>query len=245
MELRKIIKGWLKASLSARQIENLRRLKSCYPRFAAFYMYPYARYFKTPINKIRNSKKYERRLEIGPGPERIDGFETINVVWGKNVDYIADASKRLPFNSGVFDLIYASHVLEHIPWYQVDEVMKEWVRLLKPGGSVEIWVPNGLLIAKTFVDAEEGTSNQIHNDGWYRFNPDKDPCKWANGRIFSYGDGKGNKKNPNWHLTVFSPRYLEKVMRSSGLSNLERLSNTDVRGHDHGWINLGMRGTKE
>lgn len=244
MQFKKKLKGWLKDSLSSSQIEKLKQSRCVISRIIAVCMYPYARFIKTPINKIRNSKKSERLLEIGPGPERIKGFETINVVWGKHVDYIADASKSLPFNTGTFDLIYASHVLEHIPWYQVENVMKEWVRLLKPNGKIEVWIPNGLLIAKTFVDVEEGIENQIYKDGWYRFNPDKDPCVWANGRIFSYGDGNGKKNHQNWHLTMFSPRYLEKVMGKAGLSKLERLSNNEVRGHDHGWINLGMRGYK-
>ena len=28
----------------------------------------------------------------------------------------------------------------------------------------------------------------------------------------------------------------------SGLKGVEQLTQVDVRGHDHGWINLGMRG---
>lgn len=132
-----------------------------------------------------------------------------------------------------------------MPWYEVDKVVKEWVRILKPGGSIEIWLPNGLEIAKTFVNAELGIENEINNnDGWYKFNDKKDPCVWANGRIFSYGDGTGRKNDPNWHLTVFSPRYLQSILATSGLINISEMNRSEVRGYDHGWINLGMRGYK-
>lgn len=237
-------KSYLKNSLCASSIDKLKKAYSVLMRLQSIFLYPYARYVRTPFNLFKNVKKNERRLEIGPGPRRVPGFETINVVWGRDVDYICDASKKLPFTSGSFDLVYASHVLEHIPWYQVPPVIKEWVRILKPGGSIEIWLPNGFLIAQAFVNAELKIKNDINEDGWYKFNDDHDPCVWANGRIFSYGDGTGRKNDPNWHMTVFSPRYLRSLLTNSGLIDIAQLNRSEVRGHDHGWINLGMRGYK-
>lgn len=64
-------------------------------------------------------------LDITPG----DG---INVVW--------DCSKTpLPFEDNTFDHIIANHVMEHIPnWF---ECMKEMARIVKVGGTIEIWTP--------------------------------------------------------------------------------------------------------
>jgi len=39
-------------------------------------------------------------------------------------------------------------------------------------------------------------------------------------------------------------RYLRLLFEKAGLKNIRKLSNTEVRGYDHGWINLGMAGTK-
>lgn len=245
MSLKNKLIIYLKNKLSPSSINRIKDFGSYMLRAFWFAMYPYARFVCTPLNQLKNKRKDERRLEIGPGPRRVPGFETINVVWGRDVDYIGDASKRLPFASGTFDLIYASHVLEHIPWYQLPSVIKEWVRILKPGGSIEIWIPNGLLIAQTFVNAELGIKNEIDKDGWFKFNEGHDPCVWANGRIFSYGDGTGRKNDPNWHMAVFSPRYLRSLLTDSGLINIDELNSSKVRGYDHGWINLGMKGYKQ
>lgn len=198
----------------------------------------------TPINRLLNSRNPVRKLEIGPGPIRIAGFETLNIVAGLKIDYVYDANRKLPFPDGTFDLIYASHVLEHLPWYKAQETLNDWVRALKRGGQIELWVPNGLLIAKTFLNAEIGSRNDISNDGWYRFNSEHDPCLWANGRIFSYGGGDGRRNHPNWHLSLFSPRYLREIMERAGLAKVTQLDRKEVRGHDHGWINLGLRGTR-
>ena len=199
---------------------------------------------KTQLMLKTNKTGMPRHLEIGPGTGRIPGFETLDVVDGPNVDYICDAAGPLPFPDGTFELIYASHALEHVPWNQTEQVLQEWARMLKPGGRLEVWVPDGLKICKAFVDAEVNGDNYIHRDGWYRWNEEKDPCKWAAGRIFTYGDGEGDIDSPNWHRAIFSARYLRLLLERVGLRDVREMGQGEVRGHDHGWINLGLCGTK-
>lgn len=201
-------------------------------------------FVQTPALLLARSSKTERQLEIGPGNRRIQGFETLNVVGGRNVDYVWNAERRLPFRQGAFSVVYASHVLEHIPWYKTDQVLAEWVRILAPGGRLEIWVPDGVKICQAFVEAEMRGATDFERDGWYRFNEEKDPCVWASGRVFSYGDGSGRRSDPNWHVAIFSWRYLEQALRRAGCSRVEKLERSQVRGHDHGWINLGICGIK-
>lgn len=204
---------------------------------------PIHRAVLNPILKLRSRGKPRRNLELGPGGKRIPGFETLNIVSGRRVDYIGNASVRLPFDDDTFDIIYASHIIEHIPWYQVQSAVSEWVRALKPGGVLEVWTPNGLAIAKAFVEAEERGTEEFHNDGWWRFNEGKDPCLWMSGRCFSYGDGTGGD-HPNWHRALFSPRHLRNLFANAGLVDIREMDRSQVRGYDHGWINLGVRGAK-
>lgn len=199
---------------------------------------------KTRYKLFANLRKTDRMLEIGPGAVSIPGFETLNIVGGNNVDYVADASKKLPFGDATFNVVYASHVLEHIPWYLTGHALMEWVRVLKPGGSLELWVPDGLKICKAFADAEYGQSDEYLKDGWFHENPGKDPCIWASGRIFTYGDGTSDVCHPNWHRAVFSERLLRKLFNGAGLVNFSVLPRDKVRGADHGWINLGVSASK-
>lgn len=192
----------------------------------------------------KNLKRPFRQLEIGPGGTRTEGFETLSIEPGPNIDYVLDAKDVLPFVSGTFDTIYASHVLEHLPWYQLEAVLAEWVRILKVGGWLEVWVPDGLKICQAYLDAELNDKDYLDKDGWWRFNPQKDPCKWASGRLYSYGDGKGNPRSPNWHRSIFSPRYLRLLLSDSGLTDIRPMDHSEIRGYDHGWINLGMKGRK-
>lgn len=161
------------------------------------------------------------------------------------MDYVCDAGSPLPFADNQFDLIYASHVLEHIPWFKSQETLREWVRLLKQGGCLEVWVPDGQKICQTLLDFETRGENNIAKDGWYRFNEEKDPCKWASGRLFTYGDGSGRADHPNWHRAMFTPRYLQLLFANAGLTDIREMNRSEVRGYDHGWINLGVRGIKQ
>jgi SAM-dependent methyltransferase len=196
------------------------------------------------ISRMRYGGRATRCLEIGPGKRRIQGFETLNIVAGWNVDYVCDAARHLPFPDGTFDIVYASHILEHVPWYQTERVLSDWARVLKPGGKLEVWVPDGLKICEAFVAAELNGSERFLEDGWFRFNEGKDPCRWAAGRVFTYGDGSGRTDHPNWHRALFSARYLRKLFEAVPLQDVRQLRRDEVRGDDHGWINLGVTGTK-
>lgn len=237
------MRDFIKQNISKKNYEFLKRIWFFLISFFNYFIFIYKKVLGNRVKTLRNRKKAKRYLEIGPGNERIPGFETLNIVAGKNVDYVYDAAKKLPFKEDSFVLIYSSHILEHIPWYKTKDTLEEWYRILKPGGQIEIWVPDGKKIAKAFIDAEEGY-NYINKDGWYRFNPEKDPCKWAAGRMYTYGDGKGTLDHPNWHRALFSERYLKKVLREVGFVDLQTMSKNEVRGGDHGWINLGVKGTK-
>jgi len=83
------------------------------------------------------------RLNIGSGPGQIPGFTPIDKQLGH------DATK-LDYADGTVDEVYASHVLEHIHHSKTLTTIKEWVRVLKPGGRLRIAVPNIEQVIKKF-----------------------------------------------------------------------------------------------
>lgn len=57
---------------------------------------------------------------------------------------------NLPYQSNMVDLIYASHVIEYFDRYEISDILYEWKRVLKPGGTLRIAVPNFNEIAKLY-----------------------------------------------------------------------------------------------
>lgn len=226
--------------LNSAQKDQVRRIWSFLLKLISPVLNIYGRLIKTPFNLLVNKNKQQRKLEIGPGNKRVKGFETVNVVYGFEVDYISDASKRLPFCDETFNVVFASHVLEHTPWFQIEETIREWVRVLKKGGSLEIWVPDGYKLCKFIAEIEEGQLRNEWHDGWRPFNEENNPFKWANGRLL-YGV---RKDYPSWHNSILTPKYLMDTLTRVGLIDVEVMDEVETRGARHGWINLGVRGYK-
>ncbi len=199
---------------------------------------------KTCVNLRRFHGRVGRKLEIGPGQFPLKGFETLNIVPGRWVDYVRDAARPLPFDDETFELIHASHVLEHIPWYQTETILREWVRVIRPGGRLEIWVPDALAVCKALIALEEDGDNPIVLDGWDNCNAEQNPYHWVSGRLYAYGDGQGDLGSPNWHRAAFTPKSLAAMFEKVGLTRVRRMDRHEARGHDHGFINLGMLGFK-
>lgn len=194
----------------------------------------------TPWNIAKHKGDHTRMLEIGPGSIRIPGFETLNVVLAPDVDYVLDASKALPFENESFDVVYASHILEHIPWHKVQQTTREWARIIKPGGTLEIWVPDGYKLCRLMCDLDEHVNNDAWRDGWNPSGLISDAYTWTNGRIL-YG---ARDDYPSWHKAILTPAFLIKLLNDAGLINIQKMESTSVRGYDHGWINLGIKGQK-
>lgn len=83
-----------------------------------------------------------KKLHLGCGYLRLPGFVNIDTRDLPGVDVIAQVDKLARFEDNSVDLIYACHVLEHFPRRDTQRVLKEWYRVLKPGGSLRLSVPD-------------------------------------------------------------------------------------------------------
>lgn len=61
------------------------------------------------------------------------------VIAGK---YVQADVRKLPFKDNYADYIMASEILEHIPLFDLNNTLREWVRVLKKGGRMIITCPD-------------------------------------------------------------------------------------------------------
>jgi SAM-dependent methyltransferase len=87
------------------------------------------------------------KLNIGGGDTELAGYENWDRKNGKEA-----APLNLPDNS--IDEIRASHVLEHFSHRSLANVLREWVRCLKPGGLLKIAVPDFEVLARGYLNGE-------------------------------------------------------------------------------------------
>ena len=182
-----------------------------------------------------------RMLEIGPGAERLPGFETLNLIPGPYTDHVSDA-RKLPFRKGEFDVVYSAHCIEHLEWFEVEGVIAEWARVLVPGGHLEVHTVNSVPLLKAMIEWEE-TGECSRNPGpWKRELHRDDPFLAAQGRILNYA--KRGEAGESWkHRAILTPRYMKQCFERAGLVNIEDAG--EPKGlKKHSSINMGFRGQK-
>jgi len=64
-----------------------------------------------------------------------------------------DVRYPLPFDSNTFGYIYSSHVIEHLELDVCKLLLKECYRVLRPGGTLRLVVPDLFLSASQYVDS--------------------------------------------------------------------------------------------
>lgn len=63
-----------------------------------------------------------------------------------------DLRNGIPFPDKAFDVVYHSHLLEHIDRETAPDFLKECYRVLKPGGRLRIVVPDFELLSRRYIE---------------------------------------------------------------------------------------------
>ena len=121
------------------------------------------------------------RINLGSGQKYLDGYVNVDISddHGHKVDVIADVTEPLPFDDNSADVIIAEHILEHVYLHKQEATLRDWFRVLKPGGRLIISVPNQRELAQAYLD---GRINffiyAVNKFGPYNGN-DNDFHKWG------------------------------------------------------------------
>jgi SAM-dependent methyltransferase len=158
------------------------------------------------------------KLNLGCGDKLLPGYTNVDVAAsraaknsvsnaGKKPDVLCDLHSLTPFADGIAEEILSVHVIEHFWRWEVVDVLREWVRVLKPGGRMVIECPNLQSACETFLadpDRHAGPGSEGQRSMW----------------VF-YGD-------PYWrdplmvHRWGYTPKSLAAVMNEAGLVNIRQ-----------------------
>lgn len=73
--------------------------------------------------------------------------------WDKKIIYKDARKLKYPDNS--IELIYSSHFLEHIYYWEAEALLKSCHRFLAPRGTIRLALPDYKLLAKDFIEKHE------------------------------------------------------------------------------------------
>ncbi len=67
----------------------------------------------------------------------------------------ANCAKHIPLPDNSLDVVYSSHMLEHLDFKARDKFFKEIKRVLKPGGIIRLCVPDLHLLASQYLELND------------------------------------------------------------------------------------------
>ena len=123
------------------------------------------RQVNSPMARKEDFAKFFRegekiKLHIGCGEVRLPGWINVDQVTDA-ADVHHDMRHPLPLDAGSVDYIFNEHFLEHLKAADGVALLKEFLRVLKPGGVLRIAVPD----LESLVLSYSGDWKSIHG-GW-------------------------------------------------------------------------------
>jgi FkbM family methyltransferase len=110
-----------------------------------------------------NAKRYNKnlKLNLGSGGVPYPGYLSVDL-YDKRAHVHMDITK-LDFHDNTAVEILASHVFEHLNPYHALDILKDWNRVLKPGGKLIMEMPDIEALCARFADANTGERYGILN----------------------------------------------------------------------------------
>ena len=143
------------------------------------------------------------RLHLGCGNVRLPGWMNVDIVPTRATDLVADITRLDMFPDRSVEEIRMNAVYEHLFRHERLSAVREWHRVLTPGGRLHIdWLPDFDVIAKAYLDQSPGIAGpQFDLDHVYRYTHG-DPVPW--------------NAPEQLHKDIFNRASVERELRESG-----------------------------
>jgi len=94
------------------------------------------------------------KLNLGCGKRILENYTNIDL-HNTKANILHDLTTSLPYDNNTIDEILAEHIIEHFhpeEWYRI---LRDWARVLKPNGIIEIYTPDIIRCAKNLIEESE------------------------------------------------------------------------------------------
>jgi len=145
-------------------------------------------------------------LHIG-GKEAKAGWKILNIQPADGVDFVGDIQDLSQFRDEMFDVIYNSHVLEHVPQARIARTLTGLHRILKPGGQLMISVPDLETLCKLFT------------------NPTINKLKRFEVMRMMFG---GQVDSHDFHLTGLTFEFMQDYLRAAKFKSVTRIDHFGI-----------------
>jgi SAM-dependent methyltransferase len=165
-----------------------------------------------------------RRLNWGCGATGEPGWINSDVKDGPGVDISRDIREGLPLDDDSIDYAVSIHALPEIPFGDLVTVLRELRRVLKPGGTLRLAVP----------DLLKGVAAFERGDRSYFLVPDEDVISLG-GKLAVQLTWYGYSRS------VFTPDYIEELLLKAGFRRVDHVGFGETQSGHPGIVELDNR----
>ncbi len=160
------------------------------------------------FNNLKRARSL-KLLNVGCGPYPKPEFINLDYSWIQGIDICWDITKKpYPLESDSLEGIFTEHCLEHIEMNETLENFKEFYRLLKPGGTARIVVPDGEIYVDIYQRRKEGKNDPMPYEEGYL-----SPMARINGIFRNHG-----------HKFIYDFETMKKLLQQAGFTNIKKCS---------------------
>jgi len=150
------------------------------------------------------------KLQLGSGPLILPGWVNLDNQPYPGVDRVLDVTKGLPYRNA--DYVFAEHFIEHIPYPDAMNLLRECRRVLKDDGVLRLSTPNLEWVWMTHYRLDLSESDQLR------------ACFEINRAFRGWG-----------HQFLYNERTLRATLQDAGFANVTRVeygesSHEELRG---------------
>jgi ubiquinone/menaquinone biosynthesis C-methylase UbiE len=158
------------------------------------------------------------RLELGSGYHPNMDFD-IHLDINPNCPHLehVGSADNLPWADQSFSEARASDVLEHFSYRDTVRVLKEWLRVLEPGGRIYIQCPNAKLLAERWLKNDLPIMHISGNEMPIDFSASYWICGGQEDETFAK---EGDDWRFNAHYTLLSPESLRYYLKLAGFNKV-------------------------
>ncbi len=112
--------------------------------------------------------KSQKKLNLGSSVSSIPGYLNVDALEERNPDIVCDIRKLKFAKDNEYDLVRASHVLEHFSLEEIPAILSEWHRVIKTGGYFVVCVPNYIALSWRAILNPSGFNldQKTYQNGW-------------------------------------------------------------------------------
>jgi SAM-dependent methyltransferase len=138
-----------------------------------------------PAASTAAAQRVPVKLNLGCGPMAPEGWINCDIRMLTGVDLCCDLRNGLPMADDCVDCIAAIHLLQDLAYPDIAPALREWLRVLRPGGVLRLAVP----------DLDKAVRAYLDGDKAYFYVPDSD-ARSAGAKLITQITWYGSVRTP-------------------------------------------------